>query len=90
MEDQIELSTPLPPTYSIDELIQIIAKMKSDLKSTLSCLPKNLLSDINAVIDAHDEFIMKHCRHSFVYDMIDITPDHSKTICYCSKCELSK
>ena len=32
-------------------------------------------------------FIEKHCDHEFVYDLIDISPECSKTVSYCSKCE---
>lgn len=30
------------------------------------------------------------CIHEWIYDLIDIDPDKSITICYCSKCELTK
>ena len=33
-----------------------------------------------------DEYIMKHCEHNIVYDYIDITPDTSKRIRYCTHC----
>ena len=33
-----------------------------------------------------DEYIMKHCEHNIVYDYIDITPDTSKQIRYCTHC----
>jgi hypothetical protein len=33
----------------------------------------------------HD-YIEAHCQHHVVQDMIDISPEHSKTIYYCEHC----
>lgn len=30
------------------------------------------------------------CEHDWINDYIDISPDTSQPICYCSKCELTK
>jgi len=88
MEDAFQ-STP-PPTYSTDELLQIIEKIRCEIKSTLPLLPSQCLTDFQDIIKRLDGFIAKHCKHTFVYDLIDISPDYSKTICYCSKCEYTK
>jgi hypothetical protein len=37
-----------------------------------------------------DNDIYKCCKHEFVEDYIDVTPDMSKKIIYCTICELSK
>ena len=37
-----------------------------------------------------DNDIYKCCKHEFVEDYIDVTPDISKKIIYCTICELSK
>ena len=37
-----------------------------------------------------DNQIYKCCEHEFVEDYIDVTPDISKKIIYCTICELSK
>ena len=37
-----------------------------------------------------DNQIYKCCEHEFVEDYIDVTPDISKKINYCTICELSK
>ena len=37
-----------------------------------------------------DNQIYKCCKHEFVEDYIDVTPDISKKIIYCTICELSK
>jgi len=33
-----------------------------------------------------EEYIIHNCNHNIVEDSIDITPDNSQTIFYCSKC----
>jgi len=33
--------------------------------------------------------ILSNCAHEFVIDSIDITPDKSRTICYCDVCGFS-
>ena len=33
-----------------------------------------------------EEYIIHNCNHNIVEDSIDITPDTSQTIFYCSKC----
>jgi hypothetical protein len=41
---------------------------------------KNLLNEIN-------NFLYNHCDHQWLTDLIDITPEKSKYITYCEKCE---
>ena len=31
-------------------------------------------------------YVKKHCKHNIITDLIDIDPDTSKTIHYCTKC----
>jgi hypothetical protein len=38
----------------------------------------------------NDNNIYEQCDHNFVTDIIDITPEKEKTICYCTVCELNK
>ena len=37
-----------------------------------------------------DDLIKNCCDHEWIHDSIDITPDLSQNICYCSKCEITK
>lgn len=37
-----------------------------------------------------DQHIRMHCKHDFVDDYIDISPECSQKITYCSICELTK
>lgn len=84
MEDAIELTRP--PSYSVYELLQIIECMRAEIKSTIPFLPSHCSNDFQEIIKQLDNFIMKHCKHSFVYEVIDISPGNSKTIYYCMKC----
>lgn len=85
MEDAIELTRP--PTYSVYELLQIIECMRSEIKSTLPLLPSQCFDDFQAIIKQLDNFIIKHCKHTFVCELINISPENSKTIYYCTKCQ---
>jgi len=40
-----------------------------------------------AILKMMENYIEKHCQHNIVHDLIDISPDQSKTIRYCTKCE---
>jgi len=42
--------------------------------------------DLAEIKNKIEEYIRKHCNHKIVYDLIDLTPDSSKTIRYCIKC----
>jgi hypothetical protein len=62
------------------------------------------ISEINNYLNEQDEHIKRLlflnekirnkitslCNHKWVQDMIDIDPDRSKTIEYCTRCELTK
>ena len=70
--------------------------MEEDNRSTIAAmvraktLLKNRESNPNPeliiIVSLIDEYISKDCVHNIVYDMIDITPDTSKTIRYCTEC----
>ena len=49
----------------------------------------NNSEDISKSIKAVTECINNTCPHTFVVDMIDITPDKSQTITYCEKCYMT-
>jgi helix-turn-helix protein len=48
------------------------------------------ISEVKLEIDHLHQIICSNCEHSFVEDMIDITPDKSQIITYCTKCEYTK
>lgn len=48
------------------------------------------ISEVKLEIDNLHQIICSNCEHTFVEDMIDITPDKSQSITYCTKCEYTK
>ena len=48
---------------------------------------QNNLTEIKSFVK---EQLKNRCNHIWVTDLIDIDPDRSKTICYCSLCEIEK
>jgi hypothetical protein len=51
---------------------------------------KNELSEIKHLINNVNFSICQLCEHNFVEDEIDLTPDLSQKIVYCSICEYTK
>lgn len=49
-----------------------------------------LKNNINQRINIINTELHKLCNHEWKEDLIDITPDKSKHIIYCRKCELTK
>jgi hypothetical protein len=62
----------------------------NEMYKVLSILNSVLLKDRNHdythILNCVEEYITTYCEHTLVYDLIDITPDTSKTIKYCTKC----
>jgi hypothetical protein len=48
---------------------------------------KKQIDDIQYYIERIEKEMQNSCNHNFVDDEIDITPDNSKKIKYCSICE---
>jgi len=51
---------------------------------------KNELSEIKHLINNINDSICHICKHEFVEDEIDLTPDLSQKIEYCQICEYTK
>ena len=48
---------------------------------------KNKVNDeYSKICKLIDEYVLKHCEHNIIEDLIDIDPDRSKSISYCDKC----
>ena len=63
-------------SHTIDNMIQ----MKHLLLSTMRD------KEIDEIIKLVDRYLLKHCNHSIITDLIDIDPDRSKSIQYCEHC----
>jgi len=48
------------------------------------------IGEIELTIEYLNELIFNNCEHTFVEDVIDITPDRSQNITYCTICEYTK
>jgi hypothetical protein len=46
--------------------------------------------ELDLTIEYLNQFICHSCEHTFVEDVIDITPDRSQNITYCTICEYTK
>jgi hypothetical protein len=46
--------------------------------------------ELDLTIEYLTKFICHNCEHTFVEDVIDITPDRSQNITYCTICEYTK
>ena len=56
----------------------------------LSALPKNRQNDeYESITRRIKTYLGKYCIHSIVRDVIDITPEYSKTIHYCKNCNMN-
>ena len=63
-------------------LIQKYIKENDKINKNKLDYNKNMLKNI-------DNLIIKKCQHEWINDLIDIDPDRSKSIRYCSKCYLT-
>jgi hypothetical protein len=52
----------------------------------LKALVQNPNEEYSNICKLMEEYIIHNCKHNIVEDSIDITPDTSRTIFYCSKC----
>ena len=47
---------------------------------------KKIISDLTILLDNIDETLKAECIHTYVEDWVDITPERSQKITYCSTC----
>jgi len=65
------------------DVIESITKMKTKLERWIA-LSRNIR--LKNAYDELSQFLLENCQHSLVEDDIDISPDVSKRIKYCSVC----
>ena len=65
------------------DMIEAMERAKLVLK-TIQSQDQN--ESYKEVCRSINQFIETHCTHTIMYDLIDINPDVSKTIRYCTHC----
>jgi len=68
------------------ETIETVVKIKRLLEPCIKLQPGEL-NDLDEILKKVISYLQKNCPHERVQDMIDINPDKSVNIVYCSICE---
>jgi hypothetical protein len=68
------------------ETIETVVKIKRLLEPCIK-LQTNESNDLDEILKKVLTYLQKNCPHELVQDMIDIDPDKSMNIVYCSICE---
>ena len=68
---------------------EIIYKLKSHFEREVQSL-RNEIESATQLLSELRRYCREQCEHEWVKDYIDINPDKSQHIIYCSKCELMK
>ena len=64
--------------------------MKNDLDKIIRTADQLHNVDFYELYDKITKYIQLYCNHNYVLDLVDITPERSQTICYCTICEQLK
>ena len=67
----------------IQEVITIKKRIENLIKEQDNVHLKNALDQLN-------HFLNQNCSHHYIDDFIDIDPDRSMQITYCTKCMMTK
>ena len=68
-----------------EQEISNIIKVR-DVLDTIEAPISKTSTEYQQIVNTVQDFLLKNCDHLLVYDYIDITPDRSERICYCSRC----
>ena len=63
--------------------IDLINRAKSSL---LQLSNDKMNADYTYILETLDKYLVDHCNHNIITDLIDIDPDRSQTIKYCTRC----
>ncbi len=66
-----------------EESIQCMIRAKTILDNDFKY---KVNDEYSKIVQLVEEYIVKHCEHKIVRDLIDIDPDRSKSIVYCENC----
>ena len=68
---------------------QHLADLMVRAKKVLDVTRDEKNEEFNTIVKSMDTYIRRNCRHHYVEDLIDIDPDRSQSITYCSRCMLT-
>jgi len=85
MENKSVNETEDPPNDD-DSILESVRLMQT-AKTYIQYLPTQLQNEeYKKICDLVEKYIETYCKHNIVYDEIDIPPDNSKPIRYCTHC----
>jgi hypothetical protein len=85
----------------LNEVVDSLSSNQNSLQKELNNFIK-IIETNNATLPSLETFVeaylkdfvpanvLDDCEHEFIFDLIDIDPDRSKQVCYCSKCHKTK
>jgi len=67
-------------TYEVEVILSVkrLIETMPDIRQT---------PDYLDILNRVKKYLHKHCKHNVVHDLIDIDPDRSQEISYCTICE---
>jgi hypothetical protein len=78
--DEILMSEDRTQTYEVTVMLSV--------KSLIETMPSSRQThEYLDILNRVKKYLHKHCRHNVVNDLIDIDPDRSMSIFYCTICE---
>tara|TARA_B100001063_G_C16775666_1_gene565047 strand:+ start:2316 stop:2540 length:225 start_codon:yes stop_codon:yes gene_type:complete len=69
--------------------IKLIIELKNMMERDIISL-ENKLEEKKEMFEKLNQIIEKKCKHKWIADYIDTSPDTSQIIEYCSKCMITK
>jgi hypothetical protein len=66
-----------------------ITSVRQAKEGLLRLSNENMNSDYTYILETLDNYLIEHCNHNVVTDLIDIDPEISQTIHYCDRCMLT-
>lgn len=73
--------------YEEDVVCEGVLKIKWRLEGLLGHSQTAKNNDLRDIMKSVKSFLKKHCKHHFIRDYVDITPDRGMTVIYCDICE---
>uniref|UniRef100_A0A6C0HIF0 Uncharacterized protein n=1 Tax=viral metagenome TaxID=1070528 RepID=A0A6C0HIF0_9ZZZZ len=80
-------NTEVSQLMSEDGTQTLEVEIMLSVKQQLEIMPVNKQTpDYFSILKGVHKYLHKHCNHAIVSDLIDINPDKSMTISYCTIC----